>query len=288
MKLWKSTVLTILLLTGSALTGTDTTLSQPDIAYPILNIAHRGASGYAPEHTMISYTLGQELGADYIEIDLQMTKDGELIAFHDETLDRTTNGSGLVKDHTLAEIKKLDAGSWFNQENPEKAKSQFQGLQVPTLNEVLDKFGSEANYYIETKSPEVYPGMEEKLLQILARHDLTGPQARKDQLLIQSFSKESLQKVHQLDPDISLIQLLWYTEPAKISNQELVNIKQYAIGIGMNYDLVDQSYIQKARDHQLWVHAYTVNKKDEIDKMLQWGATGIFTNFPDLLSAENY
>jgi len=83
-----------------------------------LNVAHRGASGYAPEHTLLSYELGESMKGDYIEIDLQMTKDGELIAMHDETLDRTTNGTGLVKDYTLEEIKQLDAGSWFNEKYP--------------------------------------------------------------------------------------------------------------------------------------------------------------------------
>lgn len=78
----------------------------------IKNIAHRGASAYAPEHTIVAYTLGQQLKGDYIEIDLQMTKDGHLIAMHDETLNRTTNGVGLVKEHTLEEIKKLNAGSF--------------------------------------------------------------------------------------------------------------------------------------------------------------------------------
>ncbi len=79
----------------------------------IKNIAHRGASGYAPEHTIAAYTLGQQLKGDFIEIDLQMTKDGHLVAMHDETVNRTTNGTGLVKEYTLEEIKQLNAGSFF-------------------------------------------------------------------------------------------------------------------------------------------------------------------------------
>ena len=81
-------------------------------------IAHRGASGYAPEHTFNSYDKShRELGASYIEIDLQRTKDGHLVAMHDETVDRTTNGHGRVEDYTLDELKKLDAGSWFNKQH---------------------------------------------------------------------------------------------------------------------------------------------------------------------------
>ncbi|MCS1352407.1 glycerophosphodiester phosphodiesterase [Mechercharimyces sp. CAU 1602] len=265
----------------AAQAGSDSSLSKKQ--ENILNVAHRGASGFAPEHTMLSYSLGQWMQGDYIEIDLQMTKDGELIAFHDETLDRTTNGSGLVKDYTLAEIKELDAGSWFNEEYPQKAFPLFKGLTVPTLDEVLTRFGKRANYYIETKSPEVYPGMEEKLLETLEQHGLIGKKARENQVLIQSFSQESLQKVHRLNPDVSLVQLLWYTEPATITAAELQEIKRYAIGIGMNHDLVDQKYIQSARDHDLLVHPYTVNKKKDMRKMLDWGATGMFTNYPNRL-----
>ena len=143
----------------------------------VVNIAHRGASGYAPEHTMTAYQIShKKLKADYIEIDLQMTKDGQLIAMHDETVDRTTNGTGAVKDKTLAEIKRLDAGSWFNTANPDYAKAEYKGLQVPTVNEIFDRYGKHANYYIETKSPEVYPGMEKKLLETLKDHGLSSKQ----------------------------------------------------------------------------------------------------------------
>ena len=130
----------------------------------IVNVSHRGASGYAPEHTITSYQMGDKMHGDYIEVDLQMTKDGKLIAMHDETVDRTTDGTGLVKDYTLEQIKQLDAGSWFNEKYPQYANSEYAGLKVPTLEEVFQKFGKNENYYIETKSPEVYPGMEKELL----------------------------------------------------------------------------------------------------------------------------
>lgn len=118
----------------------------------ILTVAHRGASGYAPEHTLASYKLATKMNADYLELDLQMTKDGHLIVMHDETVDRTTNGTGWVKDLTLAEIKQLDAGAWFNEANPDKQNAHFIGQQVLTLDEVLRYFGKRENYYIETKN----------------------------------------------------------------------------------------------------------------------------------------
>lgn len=249
----------------------------------ILNVAHRGASGYAPEHTLLSYELGEAMKGDYIEIDLQMTKDGELIAMHDETLDRTTNGTGLVKDYTLEEIKQLDAGSWFNEKYPSYAKEEYAGLKVPTLEEIFRKFGSGERYYIETKSPEVYPGMEEKLLKVLKEYKLTGTNVPSSKVLIQSFSPESLKKVHALNPDIPLVQLLWYDEAAVITDNELEEYKKYSIGLGMNFDKIDEAYVQRVREHDLLIHPYTVNQKEDMRKLLDWGVTGMFTNFPDRL-----
>nr|WP_239587077.1 glycerophosphodiester phosphodiesterase [Bacillus ectoiniformans] len=245
----------------------------------ILNVAHRGASGHAPEHTITSYKMGEQMHGDYIEIDLQMTKDGELIAMHDETLDRTTNGTGQVKDHTLAEIKQLDAGSWFNEKYPEMAKPEYAGLKVPTLDEVFQTFGKNANYYIETKSPEVYPGMEEALLEKVKQYGIN-----KDTLLVQSFSAASLLKMHDLDPSVNLVQLMWYTSPATLSDAELAAVKQYAIGIGPNSSMIDQEYVHKVVNSGLEIHPYTVNEKEEMQKLIDWGVTGIFTNFPDRLN----
>lgn len=100
-------------------------INQEDLPSPpskILNISHRGASGHAPEHTISAYQLGEEMKGDYIEIDLQMTRDGTLIALHDTTVNRTTNGEGAVRDLTIEQIKELDAGSWFNERYPDLAK----------------------------------------------------------------------------------------------------------------------------------------------------------------------
>src|SRR3954471_6678564 len=166
----------------------------------VLIIAHRGASGLAPEHTFASYDLALKLGADYIEQDLQMTSDGVLVVMHDEQLDRTTDCTGVVKTKTLAEVKQCDAGSWFGPE--------FAGQRVPTLDEVFARYGARANFYIETKSPEIYPGMEEALLALLDKYKLRAPAASRWKVLIQSFSPESLLKIHDLDPALPLVQLL--------------------------------------------------------------------------------
>ncbi|AFQ12179.1 TPA: glycerophosphodiester phosphodiesterase [Bacillus pacificus] len=243
----------------------------------IKNIAHRGASAYAPEHTIAAYTLGQQLKGDYIEIDLQMTKDGYLVAMHDETLNRTTNGTGLVKEHTLEEIKQLNAGSTYNKKYPNLAKKEYENAKVPTLEEVIEVFGHDANYYIETKSPDEYPEMEEKLLEIINHYEI------QDKVIIQSFSEESLQKIHNLNVNIPLVQLLSYKKAVQLTELEIKKYKTYCIGLGMNYKYIDSAYVKKIKKQGLEVHPFTVDNEADMKKLLLWGVDGMFTNYPDRL-----
>ena len=155
----------------------------------VLNIAHRGASGYAPEHTLHSYQLAEELQGDYLEIDLQMTKDGELIAMHDDNVTRTTDGDGDVDKLTIDDIKVLDAGRWFNNEFPELAEPVFSDAEVLTLGEIFDEFGKNANYYIETKQPDESPGMVKELISVLKEYGMLDEDMEEGQIIIQSFSE---------------------------------------------------------------------------------------------------
>ena len=274
---WLS-VLGAFVIVASFATNGETAMAKEKYKY-VENVAHRGASGYAPEHTITSYQMGEKLHGDYIEIDLQMTKDGQLIAMHDEKLDRTTDGTGLVKDYTLDEIKHLDAGSWFNEAYPQYAKPEYVGLKVPTLEEIFLKFGKNASYYIETKSPNIYPGMEEELLRLINKYNIN-----KKKLLVQSFSADSLKIMHELDPSLKLVQLLSYKGNAVITEDEITKIKEYAIGIGPNHTYLNKEYIQKVVNSGLEVHPYTVNTKERMQQLIDWGVTGMFTNFPDLLN----
>ena len=244
----------------------------------ILNVSHRGASGYAPEHTLVSYDMGEKMHGDYIEIDLQMTKDGQLIAMHDEKVDRTTDGTGSVKDYTLDQIKQLDAGSWFNETYLQYAKPEYEGLKVPSLEEVFQKFGKNASYYIETKSPDIYPGMEKELLRLVNEYKIN-----KDKLLVQSFSPDSLKIMHKLDPSVQLVQLISYRSYATVTDAEIAEVKKYAMGVGPNHTYLNEEYIQKIVGSGLEIHPYTVNDKERMKQLIDWGVTGMFTNFPDRL-----
>lgn len=246
-------------------------------------IGHRGASGYAPEHTILSYELALKLGADYLEIDLQMTKDGKLVAMHDDLVDRTTNGEGKVSSYTLAELQELDAGSWFNKEHKKFADSVYENLKVPSLEEIIDTFGETANYYIETKNPDKYPEMENELLKILNKNELIGSGAVTGKVIIQSFSEKSLRKIHASNPDIPLIQLIKYQERVKASNSQIKRWKEYASGVGPNYRKIDENYIRMIRKAGLWIHPYTIDNQEDMKKLIGYGITGAFTDLADQL-----
>jgi glycerophosphoryl diester phosphodiesterase len=273
-------LLTQIAIPAASAAGTNST--APD--EKIINVAHRGASGYAPEHTMASYELGREVKADYIEIDLQMTKDGVLVAMHDTTVNRTTNGTGSVADLTLEQIKELDAGSWFNERNPDKAKDEYVGLKVPTLEEIFERFGRSTNYYIETKSPAIYPGMEEELLKLIDQYNLTGVNGRSSKVLIQSFYPASLQLIHEMNPNVPLVQLLSRPALGAEADAELAQIKEYAVGVGPSFARVNEEYVQKVRAEGLQIHPYTVNTKENMRRALDWGVNGVFTDYPDLFA----
>jgi len=263
----------------------------PDV--PVLNIGHRGASGYAPEHTIAAYDLALDMGADYIEQDLQITKDGVLVALHDKTLNRTATAPegvparfcrGPVSNRTLEQIKQCDVGSWFNETYPDYASEDYVGLTIPTLEEVFQRYGTSVNYYIETKNPDAAPGMEEELLRLMDKYGLTEPAAKNWQVLIQSFSPESLMKIHDLDPSLPLIQL-YFAGSSKAIQRDLDSASDYAVGIGPYKKDVDTDLVAAAHDRCLAVHPYTVNETAEMEALISTGVDGMFTNFPDRLEA---
>ena len=258
-------------------------------------IAHRGACGYAPEHTLAAYKQAVDMGVDYVEIDLHMTKDGELVAIHDKTLSRTTNvekvyphrgPSWRVRDFTLAEIKKLDAGSWFNNRYPEYAKKEYSEERIPSLREVIRvvKEGNQkVSLYIETKDPGNYPGLEEKLVSILEKSGLL----QDGKVVFQSFSEESLRTLKTLVPeDIPLIQLFSIEMlGGKNLNNLLHYTAEYADGIGVEQSVVTRELVKRAKKYELIVHSYTVNTEEEMHKQISLGVDGMFTDYPNRLKS---
>ena len=284
-------VLTIVLVAFAAPAVQAAPQTQATLDGPVLNIGHRGASAYAPEHTFAAYDLALAQGADYIEIDLQMTADGVLVALHDKTLNRTADAPegvpeqycrGLVSKKTLEQIKMCDAGSWFSPE--------YADQRIPTLEEIFEYYegenyeGPPVNYYIETKNPDAAPGMEEELVRLLGEEEygLIEPAAENWRVLIQSFSAESLMKIHELEPSLPLIQLYW-AGTSKSIQRDLEAVSEYAVGIGPYKQDVDAALVEAAHEHCLAVHPYTVNTVEEMQELIALGVDGMFTNNPDLL-----
>lgn len=250
-------------------------------------IAHRGASAVAPEHTTAAYDRALQLGADYIELDVQRTKDGVLIVIHDATLDRTARGTsadcaGRVAERTTAQIESCDAGSWFNAAYPALARPEFVGLRVPRLADILARYTGTTRFYVEIKDPDSYPGIEADLAAVFRQYGINPGTTALPRVFIQSFSKASLVRFKALEPTFPLIQLLSVTSPSAIIAQ-LPDVREYAAGIGVRKDDVTSALIQSAHAACLLVHSYTVNDEHEMLSLLEMGVNGIFTDRPDKL-----
>lgn len=239
----------------------------------LINIAHRGASGYAPENTIAAYDLAVKMKSDYFEVDVQRSKDGELVILHDTTVDRTTNGTGKVGDLTLAELKSLDAGSWFS--------PRFQGEEIPTLEEILDRYkGKRSGILIELKNPELYPGIEKQLADLLKKkrmHKRTG------KVIVQSFNHESIQAYHQIQPSVPVGVLISYTQYKDgVSDEQIDAFASYAQYFNPNKSLVDSDLVKRVHQRGLKIFPYTIQDKEAADRLIKAGVDGIITDYPEL------
>lgn len=274
-------------------------------------IAHRGASAYAPEHTLAAYALAMEQGADFVEPDLQITRDGVLICLHDLTLERTTDVEEVfpdryreevargetvrrwyASDFSLEEIRRLDAGSWFD--------ARYTGERIPTFEEAVALVLDHAGLYPETKAPEVYGDlgldMERLLVAELQRHGLLEPGAHPaTPVVIQSFSPESLQILrHDLGVELPLTLLIGGAEDADwLTEEGLVRARAFAEAVGPTKALLldDPGIVERAHAAGLDVVPWTFaagrtgdfpTVAAEMSYFLyELGVDALFTNNPD-------
>ena len=290
-----------LVLAVAATTASAADLKQLNGDAPIV-IAHRGASGYLPEHTLGGYELAVKLGADYIEPDLQLTKDGVLVAMHDDTLTRTTNvqalfpgrSSYLVSDFTLSEIKTLTVQpvGTASTTYPGFTPASPNPYSIPTFQEVITlarnlstSNGREIGIYPEAKQAD--PVMENKILETLLANGYKGT----DKVFIQSFSIDTIKSIHDkqalLGADFNLLVLS--TSSTALVTYGLANIKSFADGVGTSITGagMSESFIDQAHAAGLLVHGYTFSKTGatadpEYQKFFGWGMDGVFSNYTDL------
>ncbi|MFF0743560.1 glycerophosphodiester phosphodiesterase [Streptomyces sp. NPDC004111] len=246
--------------------------------------AHRGASAYAPENTLAAVDRADAMGIDWVENDVQRTKDGELVIVHDDSLARTTNVEQLfpdrapwkIKDFTAAEINTLDAGSWFG--------PAYAGARVPTLKQYLNRLDdNKQKLLMEVKNPEMYPGIEKDVLGVLAQEGwLDGDHVRR-KLVVQSFSADSVRTVHTLRADLTTGFL---GTPAVA---DLPKYAAYTDRINPQHGTIDAAYVQAvhrlkgAHGRRLQVNTWTVDDAVNAKKVRGFGVDGIITNKPDVV-----
>lgn len=259
-------------------------------------VAHRGASFYAPEETRPAYLLARAMAPDYLEMDVQRTKDGVLIAFHDHTPARTTNVAEVfpgrendpVGDFTWAELQRLDAGSWFNAKRPEFARESYVGLKIIRLQDFLEIAAGhprspKPGIYIETKSPERYPGIEKELVDALRAAGWIDGQRPPGKVILQSFNKDSLARLKELAPNVPRVYLVnARMEEAEGWETLVARASELGQGIGPVGYLGWPWYTGPAHEAGLVVHPYTLNPPFLMWLVSHFGADGFFTDRPDL------
>nr|WP_273545562.1 glycerophosphodiester phosphodiesterase family protein [Paenibacillus caui] len=246
----------------SAISAAEKALSSNDLDV----VAHRGASGYTPENTMAAFDLAVSMGSDFIEFDVHMSKDGVPVVIHDETLDKTTDGSGYVKDFTLRELKALDAGSSFN--------AAYAGEKIPSLQEVMDRYSGKVGILIELKKPSLYPGIEEIVADIVQRYENKGP------IMIQSFEQDSIRKIHALLPDLPVAVLI-SDKQHPLTDDQLIDISSYASYINYDLQLLDEGVVKGIKAKHCKIMAWTIREGDQIAQARKLKVDGIITDYPD-------
>lgn len=227
--------------------------------------AHRGASGYAPENTLMSFQKAIDMKADGIELDIQMTKDGQIVVIHDEMIDRTSNGKGWVKDYTFEELRKLD----FNQQFPELGLTQ-----IPTMREVFELIKpTNLVIDIEIKTGIVFYPIEEAILA------LTKEYGMEERVIYSSFNHLTMKKLHELDPS---------TKVGFLYADGTIDMPEYGKKHGANalhpalYNVQYDHFMEKCREYGLAVNVWTVNTEEFVQLCLQFGVDAVITNYPDM------
>lgn len=229
-----------------------------------LILAHRGASRECPENTLVAFRTALERGADGIECDVQLTKDGELVVIHDERINRTTDGTGWVKDHTFAELRALDAGGWF--------APAFHGARIPTLREVLELVAPQTRVInVELKNNRVgYVGLEAKVIAALHQCGILA------KTIVSSFNHRSLHLVKTIDPSARLGFL--YVATLRSPVRRAVELGAEAIHPPRL--AVSPLLVRRAHASKLKVHVWTVNSPKEMHRMITCGVDAVFTDDP--------
>jgi glycerophosphoryl diester phosphodiesterase len=248
------------------------------LAKPLV-CGHRGACGIAPENTLAAFHKAHELGAEWVELDVQLSADGHLIVFHDDTLERTTDKGGTRRptDLTLTQLQKLDAGSWFNPE--------FAGEKIPTLDQILEEFGDKLAINIEIKSKPRFEqdnGIEAKVVEAVQRHNLV------ENVLISSFDPNRLIVTHELEPKMAIGILFHPKSLAHLPTADPFKLAEltHATALHPHFQMVTPEMVEKAHKIGLQVNVWTVNHPQDIRQQISLGVDMIMSDLPDLVTQQ--
>ena len=233
----------------------------------VLAIGHRGAAGVAPENTKMSFVKALDLGADAIELDVTLTEDEVVIVFHDDTLERTTNGRGRVSETEFRKIAELDAGGWFG--------ASFTGIEVPTLEEVLQVFGGRTTINVELKPDLRMEQLVKRVVESVARFQLF------DSILFSSFHHDAMTLLRDLVPEARigiLCQIGGF--PFAVSHAERLGAET----IHPQAKMVDHELVHVAHEKGFGVWTWTANEPGEITLLKAMGVDGIFSDYPDRIA----
>jgi glycerophosphoryl diester phosphodiesterase len=235
-------------------------------------IAHRGLSGLAPENTMAAFRRALDIGVDMIELDVLLSADDQLVVFHDETLDRTTDGSGPVRERNLAQLKRLDAGGWF--------AGEFVREPIPILLEVLELVGDRTLLNVEIKdeavTDQVEGGITHRVIRLLRDHGFG------DRVLLSSFDSRALLHARELDPDIPR-GLLFNPRSHSITSPIEILEDTGAASLNLSSDQVNETIVARCHQMRRAVLVYTVNEVEEMRRMISMGVDGLFTDRADVM-----
>jgi glycerophosphoryl diester phosphodiesterase len=240
-----------------------------NIRKPLI-IAHRGASGEAPENTLAAFQLALEQGCDALELDIHLSIDGKLMVCHDSTIDRTTNASGRIVDIVASQLRTYDAGIWFNK--------KFKGQQIPFLAEVFEMIPQDIIINIEIKMiPEYENKIEQKLVDLLIEKD------RLSNVVISSFDHTCLVRLMKMEPR---------TKIGLLYQHKLINPVEYAARLNVpvfslhpHYKSIKEQDIIKAKSFGISVYPWTVDHIKDMRNLINKGVSGIITNYPVRMKA---
>lgn len=247
----------------------------------MLVIAHRGGAGLWPENTMYAFTRAVALGVDVLEMDIHATADGVMVVIHDPTVERTTNGTGAISGMTFAELKTLDAGYRWTPDGGATFPLRGQGITIPALSEVIAAF-PEVRFNIEPKQAE--PSLAAPLCQMLREHQVT------ERVMVGAFKAVVLDEFRRACPEVAtsastsevsafLALSTAGLEGSSNAAHQALQVPEYSAGIR----LLTPAFIEAAHRRDLEVHAWTINEKSSMERLLDSGIDGIITDYPDRL-----